>query len=70
MKMNEILFVVEEAPEGGLTARALGESIFTEADDVESLHRQVRDAVHCHFAEGKVPQIIRLHFTREEVLAV
>ena len=68
--MNEILFVVEEAPEGGLTARALGESIFTEADNVESLHQQVRDAVHCHFEEGKAPQIIRLHFTREEVLAV
>jgi hypothetical protein len=68
--MNEILFVVEEAPEGGLTARALGESIFTEADNVESLHQQVRDAVHCHFAVGKAPQIIRLHFTREEVLAV
>lgn len=68
--MNEILFVVEEAPEGGLTARALGESIFTEADDIASLHRQVRDAVHCHFSEGKAPQIIRLHFTREEILAV
>ena len=68
--MNEILFVVEEAPEGGLTARALGVSIFTEADDVESLHQQVRDAVHCHFNEGEAPQIIRLHFTREEILAV
>ena len=68
--MNEILFVVEEAPEGGLTARALGESIFTEADDIPSLHKQVRDAVHCRFAEGKAPQIIRLHFTREEILAV
>ena len=52
--MNEILFIVEEAPEGGLTARALGESIFTEADNVESLHQQVRDAVHCHFIEGEV----------------
>ena len=30
--MTEIIFVVEPAPEGGLTARALGESIFTEAD--------------------------------------
>ena len=68
--MNEILFVVEEALEGGLTARALGESIYTEADNVESLHQQVRDAVHCHFEEGKAPQIIRLHFSREEVLAV
>jgi len=68
--MNEILFVVEEAPEGGLMARALGESIFTEADDEASLHQQVRDAVHCHFEEGKAPKIIRLHFTREEILAV
>jgi hypothetical protein len=68
--MNEIMFVVEEAPEGGLTARALGESIFTEADDIESLHQQVRDAVHCHFDEDKSPKIIRLHFTREELIAV
>jgi hypothetical protein len=70
LTMNEIMFVVEEAPEGGWTARALGESIFTEADDIESLHQQVRDAVHCHFEEGKAPKMIRLHFTREEVLAV
>jgi len=68
--MNEIMFIVEEALEGGWTARALAESIFTEADDIESLHRQVRDAVHCYFEEGKAPKIIRLHFTREEVLAV
>ncbi|OIO82782.1 MAG: 2-oxoisovalerate dehydrogenase [Gallionellaceae bacterium CG1_02_60_948] len=68
--MNEIMFIVEEAPEGGLTARALGESIFTEADDIESLHRQVRDAVKCHFNEGNTPRIIRLHFTREELVAV
>ena len=68
--MNEIIFLIEEAPESGYIARALGESIFTEADDLESLHQQVRDAVHCHFDEGKVPQIIRLHFTREEVITV
>ena len=68
--MNEILFLVEDAPEGGFTARALGQSIFTEADDIESLHPRVRDAVHCHFDECNAPQIIRLHFTREEVIAV
>ncbi|MBK7354226.1 MAG: 2-oxoisovalerate dehydrogenase [Nitrosomonas sp.] len=65
---NEIIFLVEEAPEGGYTARALGESIFTEADDLASLHQQVRDAVHCHFDEGKAPEMIRLHFVREEVI--
>ena len=68
--MNEILFLVEQAPEGGYTARALGESIFTEADDVAGLHEQVRDAVRCHFEEGTVPRLIRLHFTHEEVIAV
>ncbi len=61
---NEIIFLVEEAPEGGYTARALGESIFTEADDLANLHQQVRDAVHCHFDEGKVPEMIQLHFVR------
>jgi hypothetical protein len=68
--VNEILFLVEPAPEGGFTARALGESIFTEADDVASLHVQVRDAVRCHFAEEQAPRLIRLHFTHEEVIAV
>jgi hypothetical protein len=67
--MNEIIFLVKEAPEGGYTARALGESIFTEADDLESLHDQIRDAVHCHFEPGQEPKLIRLHFVREEVIA-
>ncbi len=68
--MNELIFVVEEAPEGGYIARALGESIFTEADDLAALHDQVRDAVRCHFDEGQAPKLIRLHFVREEVIAV
>lgn len=68
--MNEIIFLVEEVPEGGYTARVLGESIFTEADDIERLHEQIRDAVLCHFDEGKAPRIIRLHFTREEVITI
>ncbi len=67
--MNEIIFLVEEAPEGGFTARALGESIFTEADTTEELHQNVRDAVRCHFDDGKAPKIIRMHFVREEVIA-
>jgi hypothetical protein len=67
--MNEIIFVVEEAPEGGFTARALGASIFTEADDMAGLHEQIRDAVRCHFDEPDRPRLIRLHFVREEVIA-
>jgi hypothetical protein len=67
--MNEIIFVIEEAVEGGFTARALGESVFTEAETLDTLRQQVRDAVNCHFDEGKAPKVIRLHFVRDEVLA-
>lgn len=68
--MNEIIFMVEEAPEGGYTARALGASIFTEADDLAKLEINIRDAVVCHFEEPERPRIVRLHFVREEVIAV
>ena len=67
--MTEIVFVVEIAPEGGYTARALGVSIFTEADTEAELRVAVQDAVHCHFDEGQAPNLIRLHFSREEVIA-
>ena len=68
--MNELVFMVEDAPEGGFTARALGMSIFTEADDLEKLREQVRNAVKCHFDEGKAPQVVRLHYVRDEVLTL
>ena len=67
--MNEIIFLVEQAPEGGLTARALGESIITQADSVAELREHVRDAVRCHFDEDRAPKMIRLHFVRDEVIA-
>ena len=68
--MSEIHFIVEEAAEGGYIARAVGEDIFTEADDLPGLHTQVRDAVRCHFDDDKRPAMIRLHITREVALAV
>jgi hypothetical protein len=67
--MSEIIFVVEQAPEGGFTARALGESIVTQAESMSDLHARVRDAVHCHFDEDKAPKLIGLHFVRDEVIA-
>jgi len=67
--MDELIFLVEDSAEGGFTARALGASIYTEADDTESLREQIRDAVRCHFDEGQGPKVIRLHFVREEVIA-
>ncbi len=68
--MNEVIFLVEEAPEGGYTARALGASIFTDADSLDDLRGQVRDAVRCHFDPDQLPRVIRLHFVREEVIVV
>lgn len=67
--MSEIVFLIEEAAEGGYSARALGEAIFTQAETFEELREQVRDAVRCHFDEGQGPAVIRLHYVRDEVLA-
>ena len=68
MKESEIIFAVEEAPEGGYEARALGHPIFTQADSMVELREMVRDAVRCHFDAGAVPAVIRLHFVHDEVI--
>ena len=67
---SERLFEVKESPEGGYEARSVGYSIFTEADSVEELRESVRDAVLCHFEEPDLPKAIRLHFTRDEAIAI
>jgi hypothetical protein len=67
--MSEVVFVVEKASEGGCVATAVGAAIVTEADDLDSLRARVRDAVRCHFDAGSVPPIIRLGFTRDEIIA-
>jgi hypothetical protein len=68
--MSELIFLVEDAPEGGYTARAVGVSIFTEAADVPQLHARIRDAIQCQFEDGQAPRVVRLHFVHEELLAV
>lgn len=68
--MNEIIFVVEEAPEGGYTAKALGEDIFTDAANIKELKALVKDAIRCHFDEDKMPQIVRFHFVKEETFSL
>ncbi len=67
--MNEIIFLVEDAVEGGFTAKALGESIFTEGDTIVEIRANIREAVDCHFEPENKPKVIRLHFVSEEVLA-
>jgi predicted RNase H-like HicB family nuclease len=67
---NELLFLVESAQEGGFTARAFGESIFTEADTLEELRVMIKDAVECHFEPNATPRLVRLHIVRDEILEI
>ena len=68
--MTEIVFLIQDDPDGGYTARALGESIFTQADDMDKLREMIRDAVRCHFPDEQTrPKVIRLHMVRDEVIA-
>ena len=55
--MKEIFFLIEEAEEGGYIASAIGQSIFTEADTLDELKTNIREATICHFDDGKAPQI-------------
>jgi predicted RNase H-like HicB family nuclease len=71
--MREIIFEVrEDETDGGYNAAALGHDIFTEGDTLAELRANVREAVQCHLGDGvpgPLPQVIRLHFVRDEVLA-
>lgn len=68
--MTEIVFLIEDDVDGGYTARALGESIFTQADDMDTLKEMLRDAVRCHFPDEQTrPKVIRLHIVTDEVIA-
>jgi hypothetical protein len=69
MADTEIIFSVEESPEGGYEARALGHAIFTQAETLEELRAMVRDAVRCHFDDAARPRLIRLHMVKDEVIA-
>lgn len=67
---KEVIFLVEESPEGGFRARALGHSIFTCGESMDELKAMVRDAVKCHFDDPEMPKVIRLHLVRDEVMAL
>ena len=69
--MNEIFFIVENDPEGGYTAKSLyGDfSIFTEADTIPDLKKNIMAALNCQFEdENDIPKIIRLHYVKDEIL--
>jgi hypothetical protein len=66
--MSEIVFLVEDAAGSRLVARALGHSIYTDADTYDELSQQVRKAVQCHFEASERPTMIRLQYVKDEIL--
>jgi len=70
MESNELIFLVEEDPEGGYNARTLGQSIFIQGDTFEILKSNIKDALECHYDKKEdIPKIIRLHIVRDEIFA-
>ncbi len=69
-RMKELVFEVMQEADGGYTAEALGESIFTQADSWDELKANVREAVQAFYFDSTAPASIRLHLIRDEVLAV
>lgn len=66
----EIIFMVEEDPEGGYAAKALGYSIFTEGETLDELRNNIKDALECHFDKSEyIPSVVRLHIVKEEMMA-
>jgi predicted RNase H-like HicB family nuclease len=70
MSNKEVIFMVEESIEGGYEAKALDHSIYTQADSLEELKTQIKDAVKCHFNADEMPSIIRIHLVKDEVISV
>ena len=68
--MTEIIFeVTEDEADGGYSASALGYGIHTEGGTLEEIRHNVKEAVDCYFDETMDrPQLIRLHFVRDEIL--
>ena len=51
--------MVEESLEG-FESKALGESIFTQAETVSELRENIKDAIKCHFEPENMPKMIIL----------
>ena len=71
MNTKEIVFIVEEDPDGGYNANALGHNIFTQADSLSELKVMIKDALLCNFEnEEERPGIVRTHFVKDEVFSI
>ena len=67
---KEVIFMVEESMEGGYEAKALDYSIYTQAETLDELKKEIIDAVKCHFTNNEMPHIIRVHLVKDEVITL
>lgn len=65
METKEVIFLVEEDPEGGYNAKAPGHSLFTEGETLEEVRNNIKGALRCHFDKEEIPTVIRLHIVKE-----
>ena len=71
MNTTELVFLVEEDPDGGYNASAMGQNIFTQGDSIKELKEMISDAVKCHYDNSsEMPKMIRLHYVKDEVFAI
>lgn len=66
---REVIFIIEEPPEGGYEARAVALSVSAEADTLDEPRARIKDAVRCCLEPTEMPALIQLHQVREEVIA-
>ena len=67
----ELIFEIRDAEEGGLYARALGHSIFTEAETWDELRANVLEAVSLHFEHATTrPRLVQMHYVKDELVPV
>lgn len=57
---DELIFEILQESDGGFTAEALGENIFTQGDTWDELKANVREAVQAFYFDSVAPPAIRL----------
>lgn len=67
--MSELVFEVTQEGDGGFVAECLTEGIFTQADSWGDLRHNVKEAVEAFYFDRPQPTAIRLHLTRDELMA-
>lgn len=65
----ELIFEIRDSEEGGYHARALGHSIFTNADTWDNLRANLLEAVSLHFEDAAIrPRLVQMHYVKDELI--